>query len=285
MTTSSTSKSSLNTSTGRWTPEEHSVFIQGMQLHPRQWKKIAEMVQTRTAVQIRTHAQKCWTDEMADQSLEQILKETSTTGSPKSESKSRQNRGGAGTPRKKIKVSCAPISTSIEHITISEDRISEDRHRSPTIEESSLLLLPHELRRAVVTGPGSPIPNQPPVADGPKWTVENSPTSAADTQLFTRQSFLGTPEFIDPSRSRSPASWHTNDRLSKPCMFSNDACRQTFRVPAHSPESSTSSDEDVHESKNAAMLDQVSLMNDDFALDEKDMFLDLIFEDPILSAI
>jgi hypothetical protein len=241
-----------------------------MQLHPRQWKKIAEMVETRTAVQIRTHAQKCWTDEMADQSLEQILKETSSgSGSPKSESKSRQNRG-AGTPRKKVKVSCAPISTSIEHI-----KISEVHQRAPMVEESSLLLLPHELRRAVVTG-ASPIPTLSPAPEKPRWNVENSPTSAADTQLFTRQSFLGTPEFIDPlsSKSQSPASWHTND----PCIFSDAACRQTFRVPAHSP---SSTDDDDHESN----LQKNELMNDDFALDEKDMYLDLIFDDPILSTI
>lgn len=53
------SKSS-STRTGRWTPAEHAVFLKGMRLHPKQWKKIAEMVQTRTVVQVRTHAQKCW---------------------------------------------------------------------------------------------------------------------------------------------------------------------------------------------------------------------------------
>jgi hypothetical protein len=32
-------------------------------------------------------------------------------------------------------------------------------------------------------------------------------------------------------------------------------------------------------------LQKNELMNDDFALDEKDMYLDLIFDDPILSTI
>lgn len=44
--------------TGRWTHEEHELFIKGLRLHNKQWKLIAELIQTRTIVQIRTHAQK-----------------------------------------------------------------------------------------------------------------------------------------------------------------------------------------------------------------------------------
>lgn len=47
-----------NTVTGRWTQEEHELFIQGIRLHNKQWKLIAELIRTRTVVQIRTHAQK-----------------------------------------------------------------------------------------------------------------------------------------------------------------------------------------------------------------------------------
>lgn len=43
---------------GRWTSEEHSLFLQGLQMYNKQWKQIAELVKTRTVVQIRTHAQK-----------------------------------------------------------------------------------------------------------------------------------------------------------------------------------------------------------------------------------
>jgi len=43
---------------GRWTAEEHTLFLQGLQLYSKQWKQIAELVKTRTVVQIRTHAQK-----------------------------------------------------------------------------------------------------------------------------------------------------------------------------------------------------------------------------------
>mmetsp|Transcript_17566 Transcript_17566/g.30973 ORF Transcript_17566/g.30973 Transcript_17566/m.30973 type:complete len:667 (-) Transcript_17566:429-2429(-) len=43
---------------GRWTAEEHRLFLQGLEQHGRGWKKIATLIKSRTVVQIRTHAQK-----------------------------------------------------------------------------------------------------------------------------------------------------------------------------------------------------------------------------------
>mmetsp|Transcript_6185 Transcript_6185/g.19708 ORF Transcript_6185/g.19708 Transcript_6185/m.19708 type:complete len:441 (+) Transcript_6185:128-1450(+) len=43
---------------GRWTDEEHDMFIQGLKMFGKEWKKIATLVKTRTVVQVRTHAQK-----------------------------------------------------------------------------------------------------------------------------------------------------------------------------------------------------------------------------------
>ena len=43
---------------GRWTSEEHELFLQGMMLHGREWKKVQAVVRTRTSAQIRSHAQK-----------------------------------------------------------------------------------------------------------------------------------------------------------------------------------------------------------------------------------
>ena len=45
-------------STGRWTCEEHVLFLKGLEMHGKGWKKIAKLIKTRTVVQIRTHAQK-----------------------------------------------------------------------------------------------------------------------------------------------------------------------------------------------------------------------------------
>ncbi|EJK60893.1 hypothetical protein THAOC_18691 [Thalassiosira oceanica] len=44
--------------TGRWTAEEHRLFLQGLERHGKGWKKIATLIKSRTVVQIRTHAQK-----------------------------------------------------------------------------------------------------------------------------------------------------------------------------------------------------------------------------------
>ena len=50
---------------GRWTNDEHERFLQALKLYPKalkrnpkQWKKIAEFVKSRTVLQVRTHAQK-----------------------------------------------------------------------------------------------------------------------------------------------------------------------------------------------------------------------------------
>lgn len=43
---------------GRWTREEHDIFLKGLELHGKEWKKIADLIKSRTVVQIRTHAQK-----------------------------------------------------------------------------------------------------------------------------------------------------------------------------------------------------------------------------------
>ena len=43
---------------GRWTTTEHELFLEGLTSYGKEWKKIAELIQTRSVVQIRTHAQK-----------------------------------------------------------------------------------------------------------------------------------------------------------------------------------------------------------------------------------
>ena len=43
---------------GRWTQHEHDTFVKGLNLYNKQWKLIADLIKTRTVVQVRTHAQK-----------------------------------------------------------------------------------------------------------------------------------------------------------------------------------------------------------------------------------
>lgn len=43
---------------GRWTHDEHRLFLEGIMLYGKDWKKMQPLIKTRTLVQIRTHAQK-----------------------------------------------------------------------------------------------------------------------------------------------------------------------------------------------------------------------------------
>jgi len=54
----SSSEGAAGENTGRWTAEEHRLFLQGLEQHGKGWKKIASLIKSRTVVQIRTHAQK-----------------------------------------------------------------------------------------------------------------------------------------------------------------------------------------------------------------------------------
>ncbi|GFH58433.1 hypothetical protein CTEN210_14909 [Chaetoceros tenuissimus] len=48
-----------NTSTGKWTDEEHHLFLEGLELYGKgEWKKIASHIRTRTSQQVTNHAQK-----------------------------------------------------------------------------------------------------------------------------------------------------------------------------------------------------------------------------------
>ncbi|KAL7454782.1 hypothetical protein ACHAWC_006372 [Mediolabrus comicus] len=49
---------SQKTTWGRWTAAEHRAFLEGLKIHGREWKKVATCIPTRTAAQIRSHAQK-----------------------------------------------------------------------------------------------------------------------------------------------------------------------------------------------------------------------------------
>lgn len=43
---------------GRWTADEHERFLEGFRVHGHKWKRVQQVVRTRSVTQVRTHAQK-----------------------------------------------------------------------------------------------------------------------------------------------------------------------------------------------------------------------------------
>lgn len=48
---------------GRWTVEEHQLFLQGIQYYGRDWRRVQDVVKSRSIAQVRTHAQKIFSRE------------------------------------------------------------------------------------------------------------------------------------------------------------------------------------------------------------------------------
>jgi SHAQKYF class myb-like DNA-binding protein len=86
-----TKASRLGKSTGRWTHREHILFIEGLKIYGKNWKKVESYIGTRTGTQIRSHAQKFFNrikkeydtedpskyviDHMSDESIRKIVLE------------------------------------------------------------------------------------------------------------------------------------------------------------------------------------------------------------------
>lgn len=52
-------------STGRWTDEEHQMFLEGLHTYGKNWIHVAKAVGTRNSLQVRSHAQKYYRAEEA----------------------------------------------------------------------------------------------------------------------------------------------------------------------------------------------------------------------------
>ena len=52
------SSNNIISNEGRWSKEEHEKFLEGIELYGTNWHKVKTLIETRTSVQVRSHAQK-----------------------------------------------------------------------------------------------------------------------------------------------------------------------------------------------------------------------------------
>ena len=71
-----------NEKTGRWTDDEHTRFLHGLELFGKKWTKVADIVGSRTTVQVRSHAQKYFQKLEKDRSGEKEVKKEIVTEKP-----------------------------------------------------------------------------------------------------------------------------------------------------------------------------------------------------------
>ena len=66
---------------GRWTRAEHEEFLRCLNIYGREWKKVSQRITTRTAAQIRSHAQKFFKKMNGDERPASLPSATSATSS------------------------------------------------------------------------------------------------------------------------------------------------------------------------------------------------------------
>ncbi|KAJ0403415.1 hypothetical protein P43SY_003986 [Pythium insidiosum] len=107
---------------GRWSADEHDRFLAGFRIHGHKWKRVQQVVRTRSVTQVRTHAQK-YLLKLAKLKAE---KKQSDNGTPEmsgaahssSDTEGGSNRASSETcsPHKKPRVSAPTDSVDEEYI-------------------------------------------------------------------------------------------------------------------------------------------------------------------------
>lgn len=68
---------------GRWSQEEHERFLKGFELYGHKWRKVRDVVGTRTVTQVRTHAQKFFVKMKKQSTMEKPTITTPHKNSPR----------------------------------------------------------------------------------------------------------------------------------------------------------------------------------------------------------
>lgn len=133
----------VKASTGRWTEEEHRLFLIGLEQFPyRAWKKIATLIQTRTVVQIRTHAQKYYQKLAKENEQRQLMAEsqngpsgpgTDASGNMGAAGASKMSRGKNAVQRNRKRKNDGPTNNRKQRKPLTEKIRQDARKRQATI--------------------------------------------------------------------------------------------------------------------------------------------------------
>ena len=102
---------------GRWSAEEHRLFLRAVLQHGKGWKEISASLKTRSALQVRTHAQKFYAK----------LVNANQVGDGDSIRKNATVARGSSSSASVVSIPAPPSSPSV-HIDIKLGRWSEEEH-------------------------------------------------------------------------------------------------------------------------------------------------------------
>mmetsp|Transcript_23053 Transcript_23053/g.37446 ORF Transcript_23053/g.37446 Transcript_23053/m.37446 type:complete len:626 (+) Transcript_23053:736-2613(+) len=146
---SSSSSSKPGVSTGRWTHEEHQAFLDGLKECGREWKKVAMRIPTRTASQIRSHAQKYFAKMSRDAENNQLLAPSSSVGTvdPSQSGPHAATVAGECGPLTGSTIATHPPSVLAPSVQRNMDRIMADPHAAQREVENTLEALRERYRQ------------------------------------------------------------------------------------------------------------------------------------------
>jgi len=143
-----------NINTGRWTREEHNMFLHGLETYGKEWKKIADLIKTRSVVQIRTHAQKYF-QKVAKHTGGPVMSTSKKEAVVKPPSKKRKPEDGSDGFKKPGSITVPPFSARKAQETTNVEKKESGGATPRTVAAATILLRPR-IEHKLETGGATP---------------------------------------------------------------------------------------------------------------------------------